>query len=137
MSKNYGTERKKRKPKPAKSGESTPGKSTLMPPWKPGQSGNPVGRPRGSRNKLGEAFIQDMYEAWKTSGQEVLTRVIKEEPAAFLRSMVALMPKEMDLNVNRYDAMTDEQLKSQVLAALREAIALGLDLGIGEPASLH
>jgi hypothetical protein len=37
-------------------------------PFKPGQSGNPDGRPRGSRNKLGEAFVQaladDFSETW-------------------------------------------------------------------------
>ncbi len=101
-----------------------------------GHIGGP-GRGKGSRNKLGEAFIEDMYEAWQTSGPDVLLKVIADEPAAFLRSMVALMPKEMDVNVNRYDTMTDEQLKSQFLAALREARTLGLDFGAGEPASLH
>lgn len=116
--------------------DSTKGLQNLR-PWQPGQSGNPAGRPKGSRNKLGEAFIQDMYDAWQASGPQVLANVIKDEPAAFLRSMVAILPKEVDVNVNRYDAMTDEQLKTQFLAALREARALGIDLGTGEPANLH
>lgn len=95
------------------------------------------GRPKGSRNKLGEAFIADMYEAWQASGPDVLQKVILTDPAAFLRSMVAILPKELDVNVNRYDMMTDEQLRAQFVAALREARALGLDFGAGEPASLH
>lgn len=78
-----------------------------------------------------------MYEAWQTSGVDVLARVMRDEPAAFLRSMVAILPRELDVNVNRYDAMTDEQLKTQFLAALREARTLGLDIGSGELASLH
>lgn len=135
-------ERKKRKAKEPKNPkvpatETTDAKQSK--PWlfKPGQSGNPAGRPKGSRHKLAEAFIADMYEAWQKSGAGVLKDVIKDEPAAFLRSMVSLMPKEMDVNVNRYDTMTDEQIKSQLLAALREARALGVDIGAGEPASLH
>lgn len=93
------------------------------------------GRPKGSRNKLGEAFIQDMYEAWQGAGPDVIARVIKDDPATFLRSMVAILPKEVEVNVNKYDAMTDEQLRAQFLAALRDAQSLGIDLGAGSPAS--
>ncbi len=127
-------ERKKRKAKEQRKPEQDKDPTTGR--FLPGNSGF-GGRPKGSRNKLGEAFIQDMYEAWQTSGADVLTKVINTDPATFLRSMVAILPKELDVNVNRYDTMTDEQLKSQFLAALREARALGLDLGSGESASLH
>lgn len=30
--------------------------------FKPGQSGNPKGREKGSRNKLGEAFLEAMHD---------------------------------------------------------------------------
>ena len=41
------------------SGDDTPQKhgSGQKPAWEPGQSGNPAGRPKGARSKLGEAFI--------------------------------------------------------------------------------
>ena len=29
----------------------SPSLANLMPPWKPGESGNPAGRPKGSRDK--------------------------------------------------------------------------------------
>jgi hypothetical protein len=37
---------------PEKTAGKHPGSKNLMPPWKPGQSGSPKGRPKGSRNKL-------------------------------------------------------------------------------------
>lgn len=101
-----------------------------------GHIGGP-GRGKGSRNKLGEAFIQDMYEAWQTQGSKVIADVIEKDPAAFLRSMVAILPKEVDVNINKYDQMTDDQLRTQFLAALREARSLGVDIGAGDSASLH
>lgn len=89
------------------------------------------GRPKGARNKLGEAFFGDMFEAWQSQGKSVIAAVIEKDPAAFLRSMVAIMPKQVEVDINQYDSMTDDQLKQQFLAALREANALGLDVGAG------
>jgi hypothetical protein len=48
--------------------------------WQPGVSPNPAGRPKGSRHKLGTAFIDDLYEAWQTQGKDVIARVIKDRP---------------------------------------------------------
>ena len=48
------------KPKPTP-GENTPKdtpESGRRPPWKPGQSGNPDGRPKGSRNKATVAALE-------------------------------------------------------------------------------
>lgn len=60
------------------------------------------GRPKGSRNKLGERFLEDLHTKWKKHGRDVLERVIKDDPAAFLRTVAMVLPKELDatLNVN-------------------------------------
>ena len=42
-----------------------------------------------------------------------------------------------EVAVSHYDAMTDDQLRNTVAAALREARTLGLDLDLGSPAGLH
>ena len=52
-----------------------------MPPWKPGQSGNPAGRPKGSANFLAEAFKADLLAEWKRRGLEVLKKLKPNELA--------------------------------------------------------
>ena len=42
--------------------------------------GNP-GRPKGSRNKLGEAFIEDLHAAWEKHGMAAIEATIKNHPA--------------------------------------------------------
>ena len=36
--------------------------------WRPGESGNPAGRPRGSRNKLAEDFVAALYDDFRDHG---------------------------------------------------------------------
>lgn len=67
--------------------------------WKPGQSGNPHGgRPSNARRIVSDAFVRSMARAWKDRGDEVIRRVIDEEPATFLRVIASLVPKDMTLS---------------------------------------
>ena len=88
------------------------------------------GRPKGSRNKLTEMFWDDLYDGWKKEGPGVISKVIEKDPSTFLRCMVQVMPKELDVNVNRWDGISDAQLKQQFLFALTEARSLGIDIGL-------
>jgi hypothetical protein len=67
-------------------------------PFKPGVSGNPVGRPRGSRNKLADAFVSDLRDLWAVRGVEVLERVATDDPATLLKVVASLMPKDLNLH---------------------------------------
>src|SRR5262249_29899438 len=67
-------------------------------PFQPGESGNPFGRPKGSRNKLAEAFIADVYADWLEHGILALVRVREKQPAAYLRVVAALLPQHIEVS---------------------------------------
>jgi hypothetical protein len=68
-------------------------------PFLPGQSGNPAGRPRGSRNRLAESFVEDLRDCWQQHGMSALNRVARDDPATLLKVIASLMPKDLNLNV--------------------------------------
>jgi hypothetical protein len=85
------------------------GKKTWKPPpvehqFKPG---NP-GRPKGSRNKLGEDFIAALADA--KYGAAVIERVRAEKPDAYVKVVASLLPKDLNLNIRQLDDLSDAQL---------------------------
>jgi hypothetical protein len=67
---------------------------------------NGGGRKLGSRNKLTAEFLDDLYAKWQEHGADVLERVIRDDPAAFLRTVAQIMPKEIDVNAGSdFDGM--------------------------------
>jgi hypothetical protein len=74
--------------------------------FKPGQGG----RRKGSRNKLGEDFILALADDFERHGAEAIERVRMEKPEAYLKVIASLLPKDLNLNVSKYDHLTDEQL---------------------------
>ena len=67
-------------------------------PFKPGQSGNPAGRPRGSRNRLADAFVTDLRDCWEVHGRDVLERVARDQPEVLIKVVASLMPKDININ---------------------------------------
>ena len=115
--------------------------------FKPGQSGNPKGRPKGSRNKLSNDFIKDLFEAWNDTyideetgeerhvGRAACDWVLRNEPAKGMVIVSSLVPKDHMLTVknaedswviNAGPALTVEQWQKYALEAAEEHAGDGI-----------
>lgn len=96
----------------------------VVPPVSPG-------RPKGSRNKLGEAFIEALKDDFEAHGKAAIVEVRETKPDQYLKVIASLMPKDVNLNItDDASEMTDDELADRI-AKLTQAVAPFLDRRAG------
>jgi hypothetical protein len=76
-----------------------------------GVSGNPAGLPNGSRNRLGEQFIGDLYDDWLEHGMEALEAARRDKPADYLKVIASILPRDINVSL---ETMSDKELSSRI-----------------------
>jgi hypothetical protein len=57
------------------------------------------GRPKGSRNKLGEKFIADAYADWCKHGAAALEKMRVNDPSGYVRVIAGILPDKLEVDV--------------------------------------
>jgi hypothetical protein len=96
--------------------DNTAQKQQIGRPFEPGESGNPAGRPKGSRNKLSEEFLRALADDFETNGAAVIEQVRTERPHDYLKVCASVLPKRLESeDVTEYKnprQMSDAELEA-------------------------
>lgn len=85
--------------------------------WAPGFSGSMGTDAARARRQLNLSTISAMQSAFDRGGRQAIEKVMKQQPAVFLKMLVLLVPRELEITTTRgAKGMTDEQLEAAVQA---------------------
>lgn len=65
------------------------------PDWKPGQSGNPAGRPKGSKDKFTKLKDTFLSALETLGGEKFMVLAAQKDPIGFLRIVGKMLPREI------------------------------------------
>lgn len=83
----------------------------------PGNNGMGGGRPKGSRAKLGEAFLSALKKDFDDHGEIAIKRCRRDDPVAYVKVIASILPKEIDVADVTDDplrTLSNEQLYDQI-----------------------
>ena len=92
--------------------------------FKPGQSGNPVGRPEGSKNRVNEDFLGALADDFAVHGPTAIVQMREKDPGGYIRVVAALVPTESKVDVTGADAFVKiwGAIASGTLAAMLDDV---------------
>ena len=69
--------------------------------WPPGVSGNPNGRPVGSRTVFGQSFLKDLASVWAERGRAAMEKTAIDQPGVFFATCARLIGPEVKLTIEQ------------------------------------
>jgi hypothetical protein len=100
-------------------------------PFKPGESGNPGGKPKASRNRLQGAFLSALADDFDEGGKAAIVAAREKDPVGYIKAIASLMPKQVEQS-QPLDDLTDAELTAGI-ALLRSRLSGSAGKGIDPP----
>ena len=89
-------------------------------------SGNPNGRPVGSRSAFSAGFTRDLAEVWADKGKAAMLYTAEKQPAVFFATCARLLPNDVRVTVEQQLpgnlSIEDWTIMREIVAAVRPAI---------------
>ena len=89
--------------------------------FRPGLSGNPNGRPVGSRQVFSAGFLKDLAEVWQAHGKDTMLHTAKTQPTIFFAVCARLIPSDVKLTVEQTYSGLDPA-DYAILRAIKESL---------------
>src|SRR6266496_2479506 len=107
--------------------------------FRPGVSGNATGNVHRSRHSLNADTIREMHLAFQRGGRAAINKVMKNQPAVFLKLLVLLVPRELGVtHKGGVKQMSDQQIEDAIAAITQMLAAENAKVieAVREPAAL-
>jgi hypothetical protein len=106
-------------------------KTRGLTPWQPGQSGNPKGRPVGSRNKLATLVFDEALASFEKRGPAAFEELANKDPARYLILMAQLIPQHFKHEVEHTIAgLSPEDVQQRLVESRAKLLDSGVDLDL-------
>lgn len=108
-------------------------------PFKPGQSGNPGGKPKNARNRLQVKFLEALADDFETHGVKAIENARRDDPMGYVKAIVQLMPKQVE-DTKPLDDVSDAELVAGIALLRAHLSAANVGEGVSdkaEPSQTH
>jgi len=79
-----------------------------------GNVGGP-GRPKGSRNKLAQDFIDKVYDDFQAHGAAAIVAMREQSPSKYCTLVAALIPQHFKVEHDHTVLLSEEELRAKLL----------------------